>query len=783
MSIKRMGTVRRLIFCLLSAALIGTNGCRLPDGGSGPGSNSHNETLGNLTLNTDLGGPAGPDGSPLPQGYNPLGKGITAFMRKVEIYLTGVSYEDAGYSGKNDILIDFSAFRHYTVMEGSDDATTRLTYCLVASEAGDVDGNGQEEALTIFYNMVANRLSLRVLEDKKDGYRTKPPISIAVMTPPVWDTWEEYYKVDLATGDLDADGRDELVAVCHHTVYILDDAAHGFRQLTAPKTFPTTSGTGNLVVRAAVGEIDGDGREDIVIVEGINDRPGNCYYHVYSGAGFAEIRSWQIAPTIDGTSCNFEYADVTIGDFDGDSFNEIAFCGDGAGFGNNLRAVVADDSGMRYAWIQSYYSTSIDWGSNFVPPTMALDIHGDGKDEFLVLNRIVGLDGSLKDVPDTSGISAPYKLASAVGDTNGDGYDDVIVVDRASHDLWVWESNGLGLGPMLRGSNSCSNYNTTVCAPDVDGDSQVVRYTGQREQLFTDPVVIAVLAAPPHHGAGSGQNVEACGTTYGTSTAFGTEEETSTGLSVGFSFGYEFEAPFGLAKASFKTSVENSLDSIAAQSREVEIWVSYSGSYDEDLVLFTAVPFNVYYYEVIVSPNPGEIGSLLTINIPRQAEKRCVSTVFYNANNGDFPDIDSSVLGHTIGNVSSYPTRAEKNELQAAYAGYTLQSELKSISVNSGSDGVGINSSRSTSSGISTDVAVTVEAEVGAGGVTAGASAGFHYGYGYTLTNTQATFYEGAIGNIPTVVYTPSMLYSYGMFIHKKKIGTQGFIVVNYWVE
>jgi hypothetical protein len=333
----------------------------------------------------------------------------------------------------------------------------------------------------------------------------------------------------------------------------------------------------------------------------------------------------------------------------------------------------------------------------------------------------------------------------------------------------------------LTESGACSNW-STLCLANVDDDSPIVEYTGQRELLFSDPTVIAVLACPPYHG-GTGQDVAGCGTTFGRSTASGVEETESTGFSAGFSVGYEYEDPFGISKSSFKTTVENSMDWISSTSREVEKYVAYTSGPDEDKVIFTAVPFDVYYYTVISSPNPGEVGKNLSINIPREIQTLSVSRTFYNENNGDNPDIGAQVLGHAIGKVWSYPAPWERDAFLTGCAPDGLESDETTVGVGSGYQTIGIRISQGRGTGTYSDISTTIEAEYGLGGVTFGMSAGFHYGFEYTVTNTQSTFYEGMVGDIPDVIYTGDMSYIFGLFTYPCTLDEQNFTVVNYWVD
>ena len=76
---------------------------------------------------------------------------------------------------------------------------------------------------------------------------------------------------------------------------------------------------------------------------------------------------------------------------------------------------------------------------------------------------------------------------------------------------------------------------------NVDHDTALIQYSEPESHLiFTEPVVIAAIAAPPCQ-EGIGQNTDACTTSYGNSQSTGTESERSVTLSASLSVGVSFE--------------------------------------------------------------------------------------------------------------------------------------------------------------------------------------------------------------------------------------------------
>jgi len=443
-----------------------------------------------------------------------------------------------------------------------------------------------------------------------------------------------------------------------------------------------------------------------------------------------------------------------------------------------------DDAKHDLAWIPTVFHAACD--EYVVRAFTVLDWDGDGlEDEFFAgfaLERIEA-DGSVADVygPVRNGCDFAYATGFPAnvwsGDVDGDGKDELLYYDDGS--LHVDGLTMTGTYGSEWSSGGGHDSGSKICTANVDDDSPVLAWRGEHELLFTDPTPIAVLACPPYH-TGVGQNVDGSGTTFGRSTASGVEEATSTGVSVGFSIGYEVEDPFGISSASFKITMEQAFDWRSSHSVEIEKSIAYTSGPGEDKVIFTAVPFDVYYYDVVSSPVPEEVGTVMSINVPRELQTLSVSREFYNEFNGDFPDIDETVLVHAIGDPDTYPTLADRDALLDEGGLYSISSP---VGVGTGSITVTVSRTEGHGEGSAYDFSVVAEAEIGVGGVTFGTSAGFHYGWEHTVTNTEATFYEGSVGDIPMSSYTPDLAYTFGLFAHPFTLGDQTFTVVEYWVE
>ena len=740
----------------------------------------HLRMLEGLGLETELGAATDPEGNPLPDDYNPLGGKRGVFHPLEEVYFAGFDH-----SAKTQYLVDDLQAGLADLYTSGDDSWAGSQYknCIGA----DVDGDGFEEVVVVYY--ASGTLRLKVIDNDNGLYDEYNKDLITGITGdlPVFP----HYQPALAKGDLDGDGSDELILGFAYYAYLVDDRDTDYA--VTSKNYPSSR---DLYI--AAGDLDGDSEDEFIVTYYYG---GTAYCDVFDG-GFSAPFPSRYEYTLHAANLAFTFEQrvhVAMGDIDGDGFDEIVFHGESY-VGKELWSLLAmDDAKHDFAWLDFFtwtYRNDTIWGGALSPALAILDYNGDCIDDIFASVAVFrykedGTSGHPFSLNNVNIEMLKYIFSDPVanvwtGDVDGDAdnprKDEIVYLWGGK--LWIGGQDALGNYAHQTPLSGASNSYSTLCLANVDDDTPIIEYTGEHELMFSDPTVVAVLACPPYH-SGIGQNVSDCGTSFGLSTAQGVEETESTGFAVGFSIGYEYEDPFGMSSVSFKVTVEEAMDWISSSSTEIEKYIAYHGGPDEDKVIFTAVPFDVYHYTVISSPDPAEIGAPMTINVPRDMQTLSVSRTFFNNHNGDCPDIDDEVLSHTIGEVASYPTAADKNALLGG-GGLCCQMPIPAVGIGSGSTTVGVRKEEGQGSGIYNDFSVTVESEVGSGGFTVGVSSRFHYGYGYTVTNTDSTCYEGTVGDIPDDSFEPGLAYNFGLFAYPvapASFGGQKFTVVNYWVE
>jgi membrane-associated phospholipid phosphatase len=210
--------------------------------------------------------------------------------------------------------------------------------------AGDVDGDGTPDVIT---GAAAGAPHVKVFSGR-DGRELR---SFYAFDPALTSG------VSVAAGDVDGDGRADIIAGSGNRIRVFGgrDAAVVL-ELTA-----FTPELGGLSV--AAGDVDGDGRADVIAGAGPG---GGSHVRVFRGADGAELRSfYAFEPGYTGG------VDVAAGDVDGDGRADVVLGARGAG-GPHVRVVGADGRELR-----SFYAFDPGYAGGVT--VAAGDLDGDGR--------------------------------------------------------------------------------------------------------------------------------------------------------------------------------------------------------------------------------------------------------------------------------------------------------------------------------------------------------------------------------------------------------------------
>lgn len=238
----------------------------------------------------------------------------------------------------------------------------------------------------------------------------------------------------------------------------------------------------------AVGDIDGDGRQDVVVATGTENKATDEHLAVFVQQPDGSLGQPTFFPTV-SDSANHPMS-LAIGDVDGDGDVDVVV-------------------GMKYRGIEVFEQTDLGLVSRGVIETSNAavvrtgDVTGDGRLDVVS----VGLNTDTLDVheqqPDgTLALAAVYDVPRggfsdlALGDINGDGLADVALRSDVPDLQILYQADGVLVGPFARQTTESSNG---VAVGDVTGDGVgdvVVSQGGNTSAL------VGVLAGPAPDTAG-----------------------------------------------------------------------------------------------------------------------------------------------------------------------------------------------------------------------------------------------------------------------------------------
>lgn len=640
--------------------------------------------------------------------------------------------------------------------------------------------------------------------------------------------------VSLASGDVDADGKDELVlGLCSPSGTKLAFVKSTTNGLAIDKSLDQTlastlvNASPSLVIEC--GNLDHDpGLETVVVLNEWKSNATTAKYFVFDdgNANAAQVQSGAITATDpNGVVRTAVVADVSLGDVDGDNVDEALFGGLWQQPQNDCSpshyVVTAFDDlasgwstigGKTYDYFWSGCDDAFPYQMRWVHVD-TLDLDGDRRAEVLVNNLAFEVDFAsglapwtqVLALPDStiftssSGMTTYDRSTSAlvVGDVDADGLDDIATYRQLDLGARVFVTRLVAGSGGVQPSTKFAGFlktnepaftgatNPVLLALDVDDDSVTLARTKATHQLvFTEPVVIAVLAAPPS-GKNIGQNTLACSTSFGSTNTQVQDKERSVTVTAAAHVGFSIDVGFvvQLAAAEVTATVSSAVTDIVTESYEVSRTLLFTSGPEEDTVVFSCVPMDRYAYQVLTHPSPELVGHEVVVSLPRQPIVVQTERSFYNANiAAGSPQIGTSVFQHTIGDPQSYPTLADKNQALVQQGGLAVGPHQ--VGQGGGFDTLILSVGQSVGSGGSLEIGFELDVRVTVGGVMTGFSVGSATTDTLMVTSGSATEYSGSVGHIDALHWAQST-YAWGLYTyvqHDSATG-QAFEVVNYWVQ
>ncbi len=369
---------------------------------------------------------------------NPFGTGIPANFYKPKVDFTtnvlpySVALSDVDGDGKADLVVAtqnniVSVLRNTSTPGNIIASSFAAKVDLIPGNVpysvatGDVDGDGKPDIV------VANQSGLSV-----SVLRNTSALG-AISTDVKVDFTTNSSPVSVAMADLDGDGKPELVVANsgNSTVSVLRNTCPVGSISFAAKVDFTSGFTPYFV---AVGDVDGDGKPDLVTANQNGDNISVLRNTSTSG-------SISFAAKVDFPVGNVPRS-VAIGDIDGDGKPDLVV----SNYNSNSVSVLRNTSTSGSISADA----KVDFTTGKSPYSVAIgDLDGDGKPDIVTANNGTPYSMSVLRNTSTSGnISAAAKVdfttgtapaSAAVGDVDGDGIPEIEIVNSGSISVSVFQ--------------------------------------------------------------------------------------------------------------------------------------------------------------------------------------------------------------------------------------------------------------------------------------------------------------------------------------------------------
>jgi hypothetical protein len=240
---------------------------------------------------------------------------------------------------------------------------------------------------------------------------------------------------NVAAGDLDGDGKPELVISNGNsgTLSVLRNTSTSGSINASSFAAKVDFASGNFTEHVAIGDVDGDGKPDLVFIQ------SGSIAVMRNTSTTGSINAASFAPKVNFTPIFSGASSVAIGDVDGDGKPDLVSANSTA----NTISVVRNTSIPG----SLSFAAKVDFSTAGTPSSLAIgDVDGDGKPDVVTTNAAASSNSVsvLRNTSTSGSISASSFAAKidftvgatprsvAIGDVDGDGKPDLVVANSAA---------------------------------------------------------------------------------------------------------------------------------------------------------------------------------------------------------------------------------------------------------------------------------------------------------------------------------------------------------------
>lgn len=502
-------------------------------------------------------------------------------------------------------------------------------------------------------------------------------------------------KIDFATGnnpagivafaDVDGDGKPDMIVVnrATNTFSVLRNTSSLTKPSFATKVDFATDSTPSSVT---IGDLDGDGKQDIVITNMFTNKISVYRNTATSGAINAASLAAKVSFIPDSISLP---TSVAIGDFDGDGKPELAVVNSY----NNTVSILKNIS-KAGTLDSTSFAPPIDFTTGLGPTSVAIsDIDGDGKPDLIISNfnaKSISIlqNKATLNIIDSTSFAAKVDFtvgngpnALTIGDLNSDGKPDILVANQGANTISI-----------LQNTATAGNITAASLATKVDissnGASPYYVSVGNIDSDSLPDIVVANLIT---NNISVIKNLYTTGNISAASFDAGVNFTTSNFPFSAAIADVDGDGQADLAVPNYGKNVVSIYTNALSNALPVKL-ISFSGKYESTknalLTWKSATEINAAYYLVQRSTDGSNfttvgkqnaVGNASNYTYSDALSSIAASTVYYRlvAVDVDGTKTNSSVIAISINNNASfsvYPNPANSfiNVRTNSSAGYNL---------------------------------------------------------------------------------------------------------------